>query len=227
MNYSETIFEAGKAFGEKKAFLFDRDGLLFDTERLFMEQLAVVMWEYGYTLTREIYEETLGLNGEVLRKTMLGHFGEDYPYDAVNKKTAERTGIVAKTVGLQVKPGIRELLAWLKEQGIPCCVASSTKSETVRSYLKKSGLLTYFNEVIGGEMVEKGKPNPDIFLLACEKLNVSAKDSVVLEDSPNGIRAAFAAGCAVICVPDLKQPEGELMEMIDYLVKPFDTNLRR
>lgn len=215
--YSD-IMTAAKEFGNAKGFLFDMDGLLFDTERLFMEQLAVLMAEKGYRLTREVYSRSLGLTGRALEKMMLSEYGGDYPLRELGHKARERVDIVADTVGLQIKPQIPELLAWLREQGILCGVASSTYSESVRKYLEKTGLLSYFSVIVGGEMVEHSKPEPDIFLLACEKCGLHPRQAVVLEDSENGVRAAAAAGIPVICVPDLKQPSPEVCQLVSALV---------
>lgn len=204
---------------KKEAFLFDMDGLIFDTERMFMEQHAVVMKEHGYHLTREIYSETLGLGGKKLIETMQSYYGEDYPFSEISRETVRRVGIVAETVGLTVKLQIPETLEYLKERGIPCAVASSTRSDMVRQYLERAGLLQYFREIIGGEMVERSKPEPDIFLLACERLGKAPETCVVLEDSENGVRAAVNAGCEVICVPDLKEPAPEVIEKAAYVVR--------
>lgn len=207
------LLQAVKCCRDKKVFIFDMDGLIFDTERLFMEQLAIVMREYGYELTREIYMETLGMGGVLLEEKMQSHYGSDYPFYEISKKADNRVQAVAETVGLYMKPQIREVLQYLKEEGVPCAVASSTRSAMVELYLKKAGIYNYFREIIGGEMAEKSKPKPDIFLLACEKMEMRPEECMVLEDSENGIRAANAAGCEVICVPDLKMPCEEVANL--------------
>lgn len=206
-------------FQKKKAVIFDMDGLIFDTERLFMEQLAIAMKEHGYTLTREIYCETLGLGGAILQEKMCSYYGEEYPFAQMGEEAEKRVKLVAETVGLTVKPQIPEVLQYLQEKKIPCGVASSTRSDMVKLYLQKAGLFSYFQEIVGGEMVERSKPQPDIFLLACERLGQKPRECVVLEDSENGVRAAAAAGCSVICVPDLKQPSKEVAALADYLVE--------
>ena len=210
---------AVKHFTGKKAAVFDMDGLIFDTERLFMEQLAIVMKEQGYVLTKKIYCETLGIGGKLLEEIMCSYFGAGYPVSEMGKKAEKRVRMVAETVGLVVKPKISEVLCFFKEQGILCAVASSTNSDAVKHYLKSAGILSYFHQIVGGEMVKKSKPEPDIFLLACEKLGEEPSQCVVLEDSENGVRAAKKAGCPVICVPDLKQPSEEVAAMADYLVQ--------
>lgn len=213
------LIMAAKDFESRDAFLFDMDGLLFDTEQIFMEQLAIVMKERGYTLTREIYCKTLGMTGKALMQLMCDIYGEDYPFHETGHESRRRVSIIAETVGLRVKPQIRELLIWLQNQGKKCAVVSSTQSEYVKKYLDLAGLSEYFEQIVGGEMVEKSKPEPDIFLLGCERLGVMPKEAVVLEDSENGIRGAYRAGIATICIPDLKEPDVSVHAMIHALVR--------
>lgn len=215
----QDLLHAIRNFNEKKAFLFDMDGLIFDTERCFMEQLSVVMKEHGYTLGREIYCETLGLGGQRLIDTMKYHYGEEYPFTAISRETVKRVGIVAETVGLAVKPQIPEALRYLQERKVPCAVVSSTRSSQVEKFLNTSGLRHYFQQIIGGEMVDNSKPEPDIFLLACRRLGKEPKECVVLEDSENGLKAGIRAGCEVILIPDLKEPDEEIAEQAAYVIR--------
>ncbi|RKI30714.1 HAD family phosphatase [bacterium 1xD8-6] len=219
MTVEKSLQKAAEYFEGKKAFLFDMDGLIFDSERVFMEQLAVVMGERGYTLTKEIYCETLGVGGQRLVSIMQSHYGEEYPFREISHEAARRVNIVADTVGFGMKQEIPEVLEFLRGKNIPCAVASSTRSDMVRQYLVKAGLFPYFAHIIGGEMVNRSKPDPDIFLLACGKLGEETQDCVVLEDSENGVRAALRAGCEVICVPDLKEPSVEVVEQVAFLVQ--------
>mgnify|MGYP000856344168 CR=1 FL=1 len=203
------ILEAVRSVKSKQAVIFDMDGLIFDTERVFMEQLAVAMKEHGYVLTREIYTETLGLGGKKLVDFMQSKFGYDYPFEECSRKAQERMAMISETIGLSVKPQIRELLQELKAGNIKCGVASSTKTELVEKYLKQAELDGFFDVVIGG----------DIFIYACERLNVSPMKALVLEDSENGIRAARAAGIPVICIPDLKEPSREVEKLVTAIVR--------
>lgn len=213
------LLTAAKEYESAKCFIFDMDGLIFDTERLFMEQLALVMAKEGYRLTREVYCQSLGMTGEPLKQLMLAEYGEDYPFQSMGQKAREQVNLIADTVGLQLKPQIRSLLEWLKERDIVCAVASSTNSDIVKNYLEKAEIFKFFTAIVGGEMVERSKPEPEIFLLACEKCRVSPGQAVVLEDSENGVKAAFAAGIPSICVPDLKQPSEEVCRMASAVVK--------
>ena len=194
------------------------DGLIFDTERSFMEQLALVMGERGYRLSREIYCEMLGLSGEELRDRMRGYYGSRYPFRDISREARERLNRVAETVGLAVKPEISSILAYLRDRGVRCGVASGSRSDIVRKYLEMCDFEQYFQAMVGGEQVPCSKPAPDIFLLAADMLKANPDRCAVLEDSENGIRAGRAAGCITICVPDMKWPGEEVYQDIDYLV---------
>lgn len=222
MKEYKDLLSAAREFPHAWGFIFDMDGLIFDTERLFMEQLAVAMGREGYHLSRDVYCRSLGLTGKPLEQLMLSEYGVDYPFTQMSRAAREQVDIIAATVGLQVKPQIRELLQWLKKQDIVCAVASSTKSSSVKNYLEQAQLSSYFSVIVGGEMVENSKPSPDIFLLACEKCGLKPNQTVVLEDSENGVRAAAAAGIPVICVPDLKVPEPEVCQLVSAMVKRSD-----
>lgn len=214
----DDILQAASLYAGKKIFLFDMDGLIFDTERVFMEQLAVVMRERGFFLSRETYLDTLGLGGQQVRDYMVNYYGEGYPEREISKETEKRVRIIAETVGITVKPGVRETLAWLKEREIPCAVVSSSSTDTIDFNLKHAGLRSYFCKLFGGELVTQSKPSPECYLLACRELGVEPKDCVVLEDSENGVRAGHGAGCSVICVPDLKWPKQEVLELAEVVV---------
>ncbi|MCD8323412.1 MAG: HAD family phosphatase [Clostridiales bacterium] len=190
--------------------IFDMDGLIFDTERLFMMKKNEILTEYGYPARQEDYVQTIGLSGILLRDKLAELYGPDYPADEISAKTRAAVNTYMEENGPSVKPGVRKLLQWLAERNICCCVASSTRRVYVEKYLRMAGLEAYFSFVIGGEEAERSKPEPDIFLLACDRAGVRPGNALVLEDSENGIRAAAAAGIPVICIPDLKQPSPDL-----------------
>ncbi len=195
--------------------IFDMDGLIFDTERLFMNALAGVMAERGYTLTEEVYLQTLGAAGNRVSEIMHRYYGEDYDDHAIGHEARERmeAETAAKGMGLSLKKGILELLVYLTEQDIPCVVASSTGSAFVKKYLEEAGIDWYFRGIIGGDMVQESKPNPEIFLKACALTGTSPEHALVLEDSENGIRAAAAGGIPVLCIPDMKYPQEDAAKL--------------
>ena len=192
----------------KKA-IFDMDGLIFDSERLFMEKLGSEMAKRNYTLTREIYVNLLGLNKKTVEINMKSVYGADYPFAELSEAARAEMRIAAKK-GLPVKKGIPELLEYLKESGTECVVASSSETRFVREYIEGAGLSGYFTELIGGETVRMSKPNPEIFLKALG--GTPKENALIFEDSENGVRAAINAGIGVICIPDMKRPDEALLK---------------
>ncbi len=201
-----------------KLMIFDMDGLLFDTERLFMNMKNKILREYGYPARQEDYVQTIGLSGNQLREKLEELYGSEYPADEISRKARAMVNTYLEEHDPDVKPGIRELLQWLREQEIPCCVASSTRHVYVEKYLQLADLDDCFSFVIGGEEVSRSKPAPDIFLDACKKAATRPEDAYVLEDSENGVRAASAAGIPVICIPDLVYPSPGVAEMAEAVV---------
>ena len=195
-------------------FIFDMDGLLFDSERSYMHEIAKVMAEYGYTLTEENYKRVVGRRFPDTEQIMQSIYGKELSYLAVISKARPRMLEMAAEGRLAVKPGIRELLCYLKELDIPCVVASSSYEETVKVYLQGTGLSDYFTFIIGGDQVTKGKPDPEVFLRCCEAADVSPEQAIVFEDSEYGVQAAIAAGIPVICIPDMVEPPEELVPQL-------------
>ena len=116
--------------------------------------------------------------------------------------------------GVDLKPGVHELLAHLKEKRIKTAIATSSPLERTLLYLTSVGLQDSFDELVSGYMVEKGKPEPDIFLYAAQKLGIEPEYCMVLEDSPAGILAAHRAGCKPVLVPDQDEPDCETMALL-------------
>ena len=195
------------------AVVFDMDGLLFDTENL-----ARISWiesadEMAITGIDEVYHHFIGLNradGNALLSKMNG---EDFPVLEFRKRATEIFNEKLERDGLPVKPGVKELLQWLKENRIKTAVASSSRREVVCSHLEKAGFLDYFQVIVGGDMVEHSKPEPDIYLKACRELGEEPSGVAAVEDSPNGIRAAARAGMIPLMVPDLVAPTEELKQL--------------
>ncbi|MBO4996597.1 MAG: HAD family phosphatase [Lachnospira sp.] len=198
---------------ELMGVIFDMDGLIYDSERMFFRHKREVMKEYGYTETEENYSKTLGLTGETLKQTVLSLYGEDYPYFEISQKARKVMMKTIKKEGLPIKSGIVPLLQFLNSHELPCAIASSTHIEYIKEYLSATGLSSYFQAVIGGDMITNSKPAPDIFLEAARQLNCEPKHCLVLEDSENGILAAHRAGIPVIGIPDMKYPAPEYIDM--------------
>lgn len=202
-----------------KAVVFDMDGVLFDTESISFRCFFEAARQLGIRITQEAVYGCFGLNEadgrEFVLRAMEGEYpNRTFPYDAFRKKLGELfEGQLEK--GVPVMDGVEELLCFLKEKGIRAAVASSTHYGRVMRNLESNGLTSYFGEIITGDMVKHSKPQPDIYLKACEALAVSPAEAMAVEDSPNGIRAAAAAGMVTVMVPDMIQPTEELAAFYD------------
>lgn len=158
------------------------------------------------------------------REIMLNLYGADFPYDEYARESSAIFHSRYDGGRLPMKPGVKELLTFLKEHNKKIALASSTRQQVVTDELRDAGIIEYFDRIICGDMVSRSKPAPDIFLKACEELNVSPSDSYAIEDSYNGIRAAHAGGLHPIMVPDLL-PADEEMQSLAEIVLPSLTSV--
>ena len=195
-----------------RAVIFDMDGVIFDSERM-----VLVCWEklaekYHLSRMREAYMPCIGVNDARMKEIMKEFYGRDFPHDAFREEASALFHEMVRQEGLPVKKGVRELLAYLTKRNIPVGLASSTRLALVTEELTAAGLYEYFQAVTGGDQLKRSKPNPDIYLMACEKLGVRPEETYAVEDSYNGIRAAYSAGMMPVMVPDLLQPTEEMYE---------------
>lgn len=194
------------------AVIFDMDGVIFDSEAKVQECWEEIAEKYGMKDIQKTCRMCLGSNSRVVEQIFKQQYGEDFDYARFSKKVdtlfQERYG----EGRLPKKPGILKLLQYLKKHGIKTAVASSTNTRVVRQELEEGGLLGYFDVIVGGDMVTKSKPDPQIFLEVCKKLQISPNETYIIEDSYNGIRAAYSAGSRPIMVPDLLQATEEMKE---------------
>lgn len=197
-----------------KAVIFDMDGLLLDTERL-----AALAYDYageatGIGKAGYMIESVLGLTVTAADEVLAAEFGEGYDPTAFAAHKREFTLDYEAKYGVPVKPYAKEIIAYLRSRGVRLALASSTYSDAVKRQLTSVGIYDSFDAVITGDLVAHSKPAPDIYLRACEALEVDPADAIALEDGKNGILSAHAAGCGVIAVPDLWQPDDEAKRIV-------------
>lgn len=192
-----------------KAVIFDMDGLMIDSERVTYDGYVVECGKLGETMDKEFYKQLLGRPVPSILQLFRDHFGQSFPIEQVIKDVHVYVERVFEEEGVPVKDGLVELLGYLKSHGYRTIVATSSARDRVDRILSLSGLAGYYDSSICGNEVQNGKPHPEIFLKACEKLGVSPCEALVLEDSEMGILAASSADIPVICVPDMKYPEEE------------------
>lgn len=193
-----------------QAVIFDMDGLMFDTERLGLEAFQHAALHYGYADTRDIFLKMIGRNVVDADQIMREAFGDSFPIDDVRQERHNYLERLRKTMGLPVKSGLLDLLSFLEDQDVPLAVASSSSRNIVEENIRNAQIDHYFQQIICGDEVQKGKPDPEIFLKAAAKLKIDHSLCVVLEDSAPGIRAAYTAEMIPIMVPDILQPTPEI-----------------
>ncbi len=192
-----------------EAILFDMDGLVLDTEKLYTRFWQEAAQSLGYPMTKEQALGMRSLNRGAGREKLQSYFGPEADYDRIRNKRIELMDAFVEKEGVILKPGIHELLAYLKAHGIKTAIATSSPMDRTVLYLTSVGLEQSFDELVSGYMVEKGKPEPDIYLYAAGKLGVKPEHCMVLEDSPAGILAAHRAGCLPVMIPDQDEPDEE------------------
>ena len=195
--------------------IFDMDGVILDTERLYLECCIPAAEKLGLADIEKVACECIGRTDEETDRTMRAFYGADAPLDAFHEEVFRTFMERFEQFGVPVKEGVSELLDFLKQQGARIAIGSSTHSDIIEAELRDAGLFDYFDVIVGGEMAKASKPAPDVFLLAAEKLGADIRDCIIIEDSFNGVRAAHASGATVFMVPDLLQPTEEIRAMAD------------
>ena len=190
--------------------IFDMDGTLIDTEKYYRIFWPKALEIFGYSMTDEQALTMRSLGRPFAEQHLKEMFGETIDYFAVKDKRKELMEKCLDENGIELKPGVIELLIWLKEHNIRAAIATATDLERTTKYLEKLGIKKYFDKIISATMVKEGKPSPDVYLYACEQLERKPQECIAVEDSPNGVLSAYRAGCKVIMVPDQTSPDAEL-----------------
>lgn len=193
-----------------KAVIFDMDGVLFDTEKLCMDSWIAVAGEQGIPDMEKFFPSCIGRNLTDTKALFRDFYGDVYDYEKFRKQASVWFHNYIEQKGLPVKKGVRELLDFLQRRGYDIGLASSTSRPSVEEHLERAGIREYFQSLTTGDMVEHSKPCPDIYLMACKSVGVDPARAIAIEDSPNGIRAAYSAGMIPVMVPDLIAPDQEM-----------------
>ncbi|MEL6246792.1 MAG: HAD family phosphatase [Cyanobacteria bacterium J06648_16] len=189
-----------------KAILFDMDGLMLDSETVYHTAWQQAVTELGYTFDSGLYLDLVGRSNAEAERLMLEAFGGDFPVETFRTDWTRHWQRRVQTQGMPTQPGLWELLDFLEAEQMPKAVGTSSNAAEAALSLKSNRLWARFSAIVTVDDVAAGKPAPDIFLLAAQRLGMSPSDCLVLEDSNAGVEAAVTAGCQVIMVPDLQTP---------------------
>lgn len=205
-----------------KTIIFDMDGVLIDTEKYLTKFWCQAAKEYGFNMSMENALYIRSLSGEFAEKYLKSELGESFDYISVRNRRRELMNNHLKQNGVEIKKGVKPTLEKLKQKGIKTAISTATDLNRTEKYLKEIGIYHLFDSIICSAMVKKGKPMPDIYLLACEKLGENPNNCIAVEDSPNGIKSAYSAGCKVIMVPDLTPPDNDITDMLFGTANKFE-----
>lgn len=197
--------------------IFDMDGVLFDTERVYQQTWHELAAERGVVLGSGFLTAITGTSGAHMYQVLEEHY---HTTDGASL-ARECMGRVREklSVHVPVKEGVCEILEFFRQREMQIAVASSSLPQQIEANLQKAGFIGYFSEIVSGIEVEHGKPAPDIFLRAAERIGLRPQECFVFEDSENGIKAGYAAGCATIMVPDLIAPSPQIRQFCNRICK--------
>lgn len=198
-----------------QAVLFDMDGTITDTERIYQDYWYSCAQDLGFCeFTRQDCLDLRSLNNADAEKMLLTRYEGRVDYHLLHNAVSKCVQEHLETHPIPVKPGVSEVLNHLHNAHIPAAIVTAGRLEPAKARLAKAGLLDLFDDVISAHDVPHGKPYPDPYLHACKALGVLPENAIAVEDSPNGVRSAAAAGCNVIMVPDLTEPDDELSKLL-------------
>lgn len=202
-----------------KGAIFDMDGVLFDTERLYQETWGELAAERGICLEDSFLMAISGTNGSGMKRVIKKYYQVSDGTAIIEMCMARMKEKLALHV--PVKEGVYEILEYFREIGMRMAVASSSSALQIEANLSKTGIREYFSEIVSGAEVEHGKPYPDIFLLAAKKIGCKPEECLVFEDSENGVKAGHRAGCFTIMIPDLIEPNAEISVLCSKIYMDF------
>ena len=200
-----------------RGVLFDMDGVILDSEKLYTRFWQEAGQALGYPMTREHALGMRALNRDAAAEKLKSYFGPQTDYPQIKAKRIALMDAYVASHGIAPKEGIRELLAFLKEQGLPCAVCTASPIQRIQAYLTPLGLFDQFDALCTVYQVPKGKPEPDIYLFGAKSLGLEPENCLALEDAAAGIESAWRAGCMAVMVPDQDPPDKESLKRITAL----------
>lgn len=197
-----------------RGVLFDMDGLVLDTEKLYTRFWREACLCFGFPMTVDQALKMRAANSRLSEQNLHEFFGPAADYRAIRAKRIELMDAYIAEHGVEPKPGLTELLDCLQSKGIPCAITSSAPITRIREYLAPLELLSRFDAICSGYDVPNGKPAPDIYLKGAAVLGLKPEECLALEDAPTGILSAHRAGCLTVMIPDQDQPSEDTIPLL-------------
>ena len=194
--------------------IFDMDGLMLDTEKLYTRFWKKAAEYYGFEMTDEHILGIRSMAAKFACTRLKEILGDSFDYYAVREKRRELMDEYIAAHGVEKKQGLDDLLKELSQRSIKLAVATATNMERTENYLRQTEVIDYFDVIVTGDMIQNGKPAPDIYQTAAKALGLDSTDCIALEDSPNGILSAYRAGCKPVMIPDLSQPDQDTKALL-------------
>ncbi|MBQ6494264.1 MAG: HAD family phosphatase [Erysipelotrichaceae bacterium] len=207
--------------------VFDMDGLLLDSERqMYVKCGLETSRELGRAFDEHFLTTLMGGSWDNYEIKVLEEYGADYPMEQFWELYWKKVRYIVDNVAIPLRPGVKEILDFCKEEGISMAIASSSFLEVVKKCLTNAGIINYFDKIVSVEDVEKTKPDPEIFLKTIRAFNVDKKEALIFEDAHNGAQAAINGGCRYVVVPDLAILSEEDMKKADLVTDDISNAIR-
>ncbi len=192
--------------------VFDMDGVLIDSEPIVKRCGQAAARTFGAELSNSLYNNLIGLPAKEVENGLQLAFGSEFPMQSFRDELERLWHEHVANHGMPIKSGVEDLLKNLQAHDVPFAIPTSTPFERAQFSLDTAGILHYFDHIVGGDQVSKGKPEPEIFLAAASLIDISAPSCIAIEDSAVGVRAASSAGMYTIMIPDQKGPDDATKE---------------
>lgn len=205
-----------------KGIIFDMDGVLFDTEVLYEKFWILAATKLGYNMTLDDVASIRSTDAKIAKETLKARIGSDFDYENTKALRIKLMKEYTDREGVIIKDGVVIALEYLKSKGYKIALATTSNQNRATDFLKKGKIYSYFDFLMTGDMVSNCKPHPEIYLKAAEGLVLNPTECYAVEDSYNGIRSAYKAGCKVIMVPDRDVVTDECKEKCDAILTKID-----